>query len=183
MSDQKTCTKCGELKPIEEFQTRIVSGKRYPRTRCSKCENQLRILRRDPIARIRQSRNKNLSIKNQRANGINRSRWLLKDSRQSDKRHGRENDLDLKFVQTMLSRPCLYCGAGAPLAKMTLDRRDNSKGHLKSNVNSSCVRCNWARGRKPLEVWMRIVRKLGKDKLRLHVYTKSRSWRWRHREK
>ena len=40
---------------------------------------------------------------------------------------------------------------------MTLDRNDNALGHLQSNVNPCCVKCNYIRRDLPYEVWELIV--------------------------
>lgn len=37
---------------------------------------------------------------------------------------------------------------------MTLDRVDNSQGHLQSNVKPSCIRCNSIRGNMPFDAWI-----------------------------
>lgn len=40
---------------------------------------------------------------------------------------------------------------------MTMDRIDNSLGHLMSNVLPACIRCNYLRRDVPFEAWMVIV--------------------------
>jgi hypothetical protein len=40
---------------------------------------------------------------------------------------------------------------------MTLDRIDNSIGHLMSNVNPCCYRCNYIRANMPYAAWLSIV--------------------------
>ena len=82
----------------------------------------------------------------------NPARAIMVDSRRSDKRHGRANDLDLEFVQQMIVCPCAYCGEST--LRMTLDRKDNDLGHLKSNVVTACIRCNYARGNMPYAAWL-----------------------------
>lgn len=44
----------------------------------------------------------------------------------------------------MLSSECVYCGDNY-MPNLGLDRIDNSKGHLKSNVVTCCYECNTAR--------------------------------------
>jgi hypothetical protein len=41
---------------------------------------------------------------------------------------------------------------------MTLDRKDNSKGHTQDNVNAACIRCNYARRDMPYGAWLFIVK-------------------------
>src|SRR5215467_6240749 len=112
-SPTKVCTRCGVEKSVEEFQTRLVEGRRYPRTRCAPCENQLRRIRRTPEARARLQKRSHAKISRQRAENVNRARWVLKDSRASDRKHSRPNDLDYEFVEAALSEPCRYCGSRA----------------------------------------------------------------------
>jgi hypothetical protein len=81
---------------------------------------------------------------------------IVGDSKSSDKKHGRVgNDLDHGFVRIMLCKRCVYCGNDS--IRMTLDRIDNSKAHMKGNVVPSCIRCNYIRGSMPYEAWMNIV--------------------------
>lgn len=80
------------------------------------------------------------------------ARAILYDSRQTDKKFGRSNDLEKDFICEMIRYPCSYCGETE--LRMTLDRIDNSLGHVKSNVVPACIRCNYARGNMPYEAWM-----------------------------
>jgi len=81
---------------------------------------------------------------------------ICRDSRKSDKRHGRAgNDLDLEFVRDLIQKDCHYCGTR--LGKMTLDRVDNDKAHTKDNVVPCCVRCNSIRNDMPYAAWMELV--------------------------
>lgn len=79
-------------------------------------------------------------------------RFILQDSRKSDRLKGRENDLDVEFIKDMISRPCSYCGETK--IRITLDRKDNSIGHLKSNVVPACIRCNYTKRDMPYEAWL-----------------------------
>jgi hypothetical protein len=82
-------------------------------------------------------------------------KWILTDSKQNDKRKGRQNDLTREFIRSELSKGCSYCGDAQ--CRMTLDRIDNSIGHLQSNVVPACLRCNYIRRDIPFEAWMIIV--------------------------
>lgn len=82
--------------------------------------------------------------------------YVVIESRSSDKKKGLAgNDLDREFVREALAKSCTYCG-GFEL-KMTLDRKDNSKAHTKSNVTPCCIRCNLLRGSMPYEAWSNIA--------------------------
>jgi len=85
----------------------------------------------------------------------NPAKYVLGDCKKSDKKKGRENDLTLEFVQSSMKDGCRYCGEHE--LRMTLDRIDNSKGHLRDNVIPACLRCNYARGNMPYEAWLYLV--------------------------
>ena len=176
MSEWKICTACGEPKPIAEYQTRVVAGRQYPRTRCSPCENRLRAERRTPEAAARQEKARQRRKKFQRANDINRASWLLRDCLRTDSRKGYANDLDLEFVEAMIAGFCVYCGRGAPEVRMTLDRIDNTLGHMRDNVNVACEPCNLNRGAASYEDWIAFVQMAGPEGL-------MRATRSRHRKK
>lgn len=40
---------------------------------------------------------------------------------------------------------------------MTLDRKDNTIGHVQSNVVPACYRCNLTRGDMPYEAWVYLI--------------------------
>jgi hypothetical protein len=40
---------------------------------------------------------------------------------------------------------------------MTLDRKDNDRGHTQDNVVPACIRCNYIRRHTPYEAWLCMV--------------------------
>lgn len=80
---------------------------------------------------------------------------LCKDSKASDRRAGRDNDLTVDFVQALLSLACHYCGATT--LRMTLDRKHSHLGHLQTNVVPCCVRCNFIKLDLPYDVWLLLL--------------------------
>lgn len=80
---------------------------------------------------------------------------ILIDTRSCDKKAGRKNDLDLVFIREAIREGCSYCGETT--LRMTLDRIDNTLGHLKSNVVSACIRCNYARRNMPHAAWLMLA--------------------------
>lgn len=90
-----------------------------------------------------------------RSNPENRARWILKDSRKSDRKLKRDNDLTEDFIEEKIAQGCNYCGETQ--LQLTLDRIDNSKGHTKENVVPCCIRCNLLRRDMPLTAWERIA--------------------------
>lgn len=77
---------------------------------------------------------------------------VFRDCRASDKKRGFNNDLDHEFIRILIASGCKYCGETT--IRMTLDRIDNSIGHIKTNVLPCCIRCNYIRGSMPFEAWM-----------------------------
>ena len=86
---------------------------------------------------------------------INLDYFVLKTTRGNDKKKNRQNDLTREFIREMISKPCQYCGTTD--GRITLDRIDNSIGHLQSNVVTCCIRCNYVRRDIPYEAWLVIV--------------------------
>ncbi len=78
-------------------------------------------------------------------------RHILADCRKSDRKRGFGNDLTLDFIVELTKEGCVYCGETQ--IRMSLDRIDNTIGHVQSNVNPACIRCNYARGSMPYEAW------------------------------
>lgn len=148
----KTCTKCHVPKDPELFYTR--------RTSCKECdkaasrEHTRQGLPRKP-KQPTTKQNDLLKVKAKRRDPKYRPKFILKDTRQSDRRSGRQNDLTLTFVQDLIAPGCSYCGETK--LKMTLDRVDNEQGHLQANVVAACVRCNYMRRDMPYEAWSRLV--------------------------
>lgn len=64
-------------------------------------------------------------------------------------------DLKLADINAIITAPCLYCGDDQCFK--TIDRIDNSIGHVKSNVVSACYRCNMVRGNMPFDAWMEMA--------------------------
>lgn len=62
-----------------------------------------------------------------------------------------------QFVQRLIDRGCKYCRAQNDECKMTLDRINNAKGHLRTNVMPACACCNYLRRDMPFKAWMFLV--------------------------
>lgn len=90
-----------------------------------------------------------------------RMKVLLYSYLGSDRKRNRVCDLDLTFIKQSLEKPCFYCGEN-DFNKLGLDRIDNTKGHLKSNVNTCCSNCNSIRSSMPYDAWI-IVSKTVKE--------------------
>lgn len=152
----KTCTACREEKPTSEFYIRNEKGRAYFKSLCKKCDGVRRSKYRrdsaDPIKNTLRAERAKKKKRDERRDNIDPGKYILKDCRSSDKKKGRIGDLDRSFIDTMISKPCSYCGDINN--KMTLDRIDNDLGHLKSNVVPACYRCNLFRGNMPYQAWI-----------------------------
>jgi hypothetical protein len=89
-----------------------------------------------------------------------RARDILQDSRGSDRKYKRTNDLDAVFIDSVIRNPCHYCGIDPDVVLMSLDRIDPKVGHTKINVLPSCVNCNLTRGTMPFQAWMLLAPKM-----------------------
>jgi len=80
---------------------------------------------------------------------------IVIDSKGSDRKGHRSNDLTLEYVSALIANGCSYCGETT--LRMTLDRVDNAIGHTKVNVVPACIRCNYLRRDMPFTTWMFLV--------------------------
>ena len=151
----KTCNGCHKEKSETEFGERVVCGKRYLRTQCKDCESTKRQARvYSKGARTRANMKYQMKVAQMRSGNVDTSRWILIDSRRSDKKKGFDNDLDRDFIDNLLLNGCAYCGETS--IRMTLDRIDNGKGHTKDNVVAACIRCNYTRSNMPYKAWIEV---------------------------
>lgn len=159
---KRTCSSCKETKDITEYSSK---GEGRYSSYCLRCDRE-----RARKYRVEHGRAKECPVKaarravkyaakerEDRASNKRLGGFVLADCRASDRKKGRTCDLDRAFVDEMVSLPCVYCGINAEHAKMTLDRIDNSLGHLKSNVVTACYRCNLIRGDMPHSAWIMIA--------------------------
>lgn len=147
------CKRCGEDREISNFSVyrSQATGNQLRRKICNRC----REIWRKWSALTPEKRADLLSKKQQsRQNPLHRAKWILHDSRRSDKKRGLDNDLDVTYIQSLIRKGCSYCG---DTSKMTLDRIDNTRGHTKDNVMPACIRCNYLRGSMPYDAWMIIA--------------------------
>lgn len=146
----KTCADCG-VELTEENCYKKSGG--YFRAYCKVCHNK----KSDEYNKIssKSPHRKAIAAERQRKKRLNPDKLaqiIMVDSKGSDKKHGRENDLTRDFVQRTIQCGCSYCGETE--LRITLDRIDNNKGHLQNNVVAACIRCNYARGSMPYEAWL-----------------------------
>ena len=118
--------------------------------RCLKCENVYRKqLPNRKAIRDRDSAKPSRTLKEEE------DRWICVESRSSDRKRRRANDMTRPFIRELIKDGCLYCGETT--LRMTLDRIDNTQGHIKTNVVPACVRCNLLRRDMPYAAWLILV--------------------------
>jgi len=151
------CRSCEKTYPEVFPYSQIRNGVAYFRPSCTTCDNKNRnkYSNVDPIKikawrKVSQER-RSAARKEQKS----RPWFILRDSRKADKLKNRECDLSIEFISGLISKPCMYCGDTQ--GQMTLDRINNDLGHLTSNVQPSCLRCNIIRGNMPYEAWEHII--------------------------
>lgn len=158
-TDRKFCPVCQQDKPIKDFGLKSPdkrTGRRYRRSQCKRCHNQIRNSNKDPEKERERWRKRNARRARERRENKNTPHWIWQDTRQADKRRGYENDLTKEFIKEQILKGCSYCGSEE--LRMTLDRIDNSLGHTMSNVVPACIRCNYVRGNMPYEAWLVVAR-------------------------
>lgn len=138
----KECSDCSVPKLVPEFTRRPFSkSPEYEYARCNECHRKKQIKRRSAL------------VKKNRSKGCG-GPWasiVRSNCRTGDKAAGRFFFLDLEFVRLELQKPCSYCGRTVDF--MSLDRIDNSIGHIEQNVVACCRLCNYIRGAMPIEAW------------------------------
>ena len=124
----------------------------YLRAYCKVCHNNKSSTYNKVSSKASHRKEKNNERKKlDRRNPAKLAQTIITDCKGSDVKHNRENDLTKEFVENMILLGCMYCGETE--LRITLDRIDNSKGHLEGNVVPACIRCNYARGSMPIEAW------------------------------
>lgn len=156
MDETKTCKTCGLSKEIGEFV--VVRNKNRPpyvRSQCVSCYNlRSKSKRESPAAAVWDAR-RNRKLRTERASNSCTEKFIRADSRKSDKKAGRQNDLTTEAIRELIAQGCSYCGETE--LRMTLDRKDNGLGHTLDNVVPACIRCNYTRKNMPYEAWLMLA--------------------------
>lgn len=156
-----TCRDCGKSEPEVDFYRRVINGRSYPIHLCKRCKCRYRKKFHSPPGKVEEwAKKQSAKRREERKLGLNTARFILHDSRRSDRKKGFDNDLDHLFINELISAGCHYCGETG--LKMTLDRVDNGQGHLKENVLPACIRCNYIRRDMPIKAWFVVAESIRK---------------------
>ena len=142
------------MKPLDEYLSKKKPDGRvnYYRT-CKECMYPLIYQKEksNPEMQSKRKEQRRTWKKESRKDPKHWARNIYHDTRKSDRKHNRDNDLSYDFIRAMINCPCPDCGRSN--IRMTLDRIDNTKGHTQDNVRACCIRCNYTRGDMPYEAW------------------------------
>lgn len=145
------CSRCDRIDLTENDFYKTQSGGLF--SYCKICHNK-RSLKNQLISN-KKPENKIKSYKRKkirRQDPDKRANIIAIDSKSSDKKHNREYNLTVELIREIIKNPCSYCEENE--LQMTLDRIDNSIGHIESNVVPACIRCNLIRRAMPYEAWI-----------------------------
>lgn len=153
----KICVRCQLDLPDTQYRLQASGNQR---SECRKCESKGRMARpRGEPSEETKRRAKEANIqynRKLRRDPRYRARTIWTDSKHFDKSRGLEHALSVQDIQELLDTGCCsYCGETA--IKLTLDRIDNSIGHVMSNVVVACYRCNVLRGNMPYTAWINFI--------------------------
>ncbi len=156
MRTKKACA-CGETDSTK-FQRIRRGSKTYLLGTCTPCLNAARLTKNASNLRHTRAvgRRAYERQKEQRRQGLNTEKFIYQDSRRTDRKAGRSNDLTKDFIAEQIAKGCAYCGETE--IRMTLDRIDNDIGHTTGNVIPACIRCNYVRGNMPHTAWIVVAR-------------------------
>ena len=181
---KKMCTGCYLELPIENFTTCTRKKQIQLVCWCRECikhkssESYIRQKQEGPIPRDKEGFalivvNKSGSIHLRRARRYHKAKrfrnnpedwpvFLRVSMKAADKERNRIFDLsDDDIAKMIIGQPCTYCGK--KYNRMTLDRINNSLGHVYGNVNVSCGFCNCFRSDLPYAAWLALVPSLRKQ--------------------
>ena len=146
MTKTKRCPKCGLEKPLSEFYKRPERcGGMGTRPRCKVCEKKL-------VDVWRKNNWEQVKATKRQYNAQPYGAWLLLLNSAKKKQLDILCFMEFKFWYEKQIRVCSYCGITEASAKevypypfnrrLTIDRMDNAKGYILSNMTLACSLCN-----------------------------------------
>lgn len=156
----KNCKQCQQDLPLEDFAW-TDSRHKYRKRTCKGCIYDDSVKKRQ---KAYYDSNKKMLLahkRSKRKRDVVGTIWI--DSRSTDRKVGRENNLTKEFIAGEIAKGCSYCGESS--IRMTLDRIDNEKGHTQDNVVPACIRCNYTRRNMPYEAWLVVAKGMQEARL------------------
>jgi hypothetical protein len=139
----KRCRICLEIKSVQEYNNHgYCNGKKQTQWICKQCFSIV-------------CKPKNEQQRSERQNPIFRPKYILKDTKATDRNMGFSNDLTIEWIAKCIKDGCCYCGNKT--LQMSLDRIDNNLPHTKNNVKPACIRCNFIRKTMPYNAWLQLL--------------------------
>ncbi len=144
----KTCTKCGEDKPLTEFYVHI--GRKLDLSEACKPCTRARIRARYKIVReyrlaYQKTDPHKKSVRKYQATVKGRFQCLKSNA----KRRNLPQELSLSDLANVIAKPCEYCGLPIGPTGAGVDRKDNLAGYTLDN----CVPCCWTCNKTKREEW------------------------------
>lgn len=159
--EQRTCTKCGNDKPLEDFPiTKKPNGNEYYQHTCKQCRSDKRVAnRKDPMIRdherklacTRYDSNKTLILeknKQWRDSEDGMKHRMLHRSLQRSREKGYEHNISIDDIKIPGECPVLNVQfnpgskSGGYWNSPSIDRKDSSKGYTKDNIQVISMRAN-----------------------------------------
>lgn len=140
----RTCSKCGQTKPVEEFSKNKAKKSGY-NCQCKECykeyyqRNKRRYL--DQQKEYYQKNKEAIKEKERLRSQTPEKKYT--SYKASAKHRGKDFTLTLEEFKAHWQKPCVYCGIG--IETIGLDRVDNEEGYHASNVVACCSACNVAK--------------------------------------
>lgn len=144
MSDTKTCTKCHQLKAVENFQkdSKRKSGLQPWCKSCISIAN--KNYHKNHTERRKNIRRKWYEKNVTRTNLLDQTPEKSFKIKKNSALHRKINfDLTFEDFMTLWQKPCSYCGVS--ITSIGIDRLDSLKDYTISNCVPCCLRCNTAK--------------------------------------
>lgn len=141
---QRKCYRCQTVKILNK--SNFHANKNRPlgfEYKCKQCDRERCNRHVKPYSEFTDKQKENKSKIGKIYSKTNKGKaiYLIKAYKKIDLKKGHDNDIDQKYLLSIIGTPCTYCG----FPSTGVDRMDNKKGHIKSNCVPCCKECNIAR--------------------------------------
>lgn len=163
----KSCSKCKEIKPFEEF-SKKASTKSGLQPQCKKCQSEYtreyNRKNKEEVLRKNRERNRRPDFIKKRKEYLNSPHAKYLRYKNSAKNTGRVFEFtEEKFIELFWKKPCTYCGES--IESVGVDRVDSSLGYTENNSVPCCEDCNRLKMDRNYDDWVNKMVKILKHKL------------------